>query len=99
MSRTTETRRQPVGAGVAEGGRRWAPDASTPGPRTAGSSSSAPTGPQILVVDDDADVRMLLTMYLALDGFVAEEADSAAGAVEAIRRRRPDLVLLDVMMP
>jgi two-component system, OmpR family, phosphate regulon response regulator PhoB len=57
------------------------------------------TGPQILVVDDDADIRVLLTMHLALDGFVAQEADSAAAALESIRRRRPDLVLLDVTMP
>jgi DNA-binding response OmpR family regulator len=42
---------------------------------------------------------MLITMYLALDGFVADEADSAGAALDAIRRRRPDLILLDVMMP
>jgi DNA-binding response OmpR family regulator len=55
--------------------------------------------PTILVVDDDPDVRLLLSMYLALDGFHAEEARDAAAAVDAIRRHRPDLVLLDVMMP
>jgi DNA-binding response OmpR family regulator len=57
------------------------------------------TAPSILVVDDDPDVRLLLSMYLALDGFHAEEARDAAVAVDAIRRHRPDLVLLDVMMP
>lgn len=53
----------------------------------------------VLVVDDDEDIRMLLTRYLALDGFGAEQASDAASALEAIRHRRPDLVLLDVMMP
>lgn len=57
------------------------------------------TGPRILVVDDDPDVRLLLRMHLTLDGFHAEEARDASAAVDAIRRRRPDLVLLDVMMP
>ena len=98
MSITPETRLHAVGAAVGAG-RRWAPEQSGPGAGGAGSPRPAPTGPQVLVVDDDADVRMLLTMYLALDGFVAEEADCAAAALEAIRRHRPDLVLLDVMMP
>ncbi len=58
-----------------------------------------PTGPRVLVVDDDEDIRMLLMRYLALDGFGAEQAGDAVSALEAIRHRRPDLVLLDVMMP
>ena len=53
----------------------------------------------VLVVDDDEDVRRMVSTYLALDGFEAQEANSAAAAVEAIRHDRPDLVLLDVMMP
>ena len=58
-----------------------------------------PARPHVLVVDDDEDIRMLLTRYLALDGFGADQAADAASALEAIRHRRPDLVLLDVMMP
>ena len=41
----------------------------------------------------------MVTTYLGLEGFVAAEASSAAAAVESIRDGRPDLVLLDVMMP
>ncbi|MGI8983533.1 MAG: response regulator [Acidimicrobiales bacterium] len=74
-----------------QSGGRPAPAAQRPG--------AGATGPNILVVDDDSDVRMLLRMYLALDGFRAEEACDAAAALAAIRRHRPDLVLLDVMMP
>ena len=63
------------------------------------SHSAGPTGPHVLVVDDDEDIRMLLTRYLALDGFGAEQAADATAALEAIRHRPPDLILLDVMMP
>jgi two-component system, OmpR family, phosphate regulon response regulator PhoB len=57
------------------------------------------SGAHVLVVDDDDDVRMMVSTYLALDGYRAQEANSAAAAVESIRHGRPDLVLLDVMMP
>lgn len=50
-------------------------------------------------MDDDEIVRMLVRRYLAQDGFDADEACDAATAQDAIRRRRPDLVLLDVVMP
>jgi two-component system phosphate regulon response regulator PhoB len=56
-------------------------------------------GPHVLVVDDDEIVRMLLLRYLAVDGFSVEEAADATAAVAAVRRRRPDLVVVDVMMP
>ena len=58
-----------------------------------------PTSSRVLVVDDDDDVRRMVTAYLGLEGFEAAEAASAAAAVESIRDARPDLVLLDVMMP
>ena len=77
--------------------RRWRTDAA-PAPRRK-NPSSATTGPNVLVVDDDDDVRMLMTMYLTLDGFNAQEARDAATALDAIRHHRPDMVLLDVMMP
>ncbi len=100
MTDTSERRLQPVGAGV--GGstttaRRWRTDHAAPARKP--NPGSATTGPNVLVVDDDADVRMLLTMYLALDGFHAQEAEDASSALDAIRRHRPDMVLLDVMMP
>jgi two-component system phosphate regulon response regulator PhoB len=101
MTDTSERRLHPVGAGVgAHPGtaRRWRTDHAAPAPRKAAPGTGT-TGPSVLVVDDDADVRMLLSMYLSLDGFHAEEAEDASAALEAIRRHRPDLVLLDVMMP
>ena len=53
----------------------------------------------ILVVDDDAAVRDSIATILALDGHeVIEAADGRAGEAE-IRRRVPDLVILDIFMP
>jgi len=53
----------------------------------------------ILVVDDDADQRTLLTTYLAGEGYSVAEADSGESALELIARQPVALVLLDVMLP
>lgn len=53
----------------------------------------------VLVVDDDPDLRKLIGDFLAGHGFRIETAASAAAMRLAIERQRPDLVILDVMMP
>jgi response regulator RpfG family c-di-GMP phosphodiesterase len=54
---------------------------------------------RILLVDDDAGLRALLrTTFEAVD-VELEEADDAPAATEAVRRHRPDVVVLDVRMP
>lgn len=53
----------------------------------------------VLVVDDDRSIRTMVKEYLTSDGFDVETVDSGAGAVQAVRRRPPDVVLLDVMLP
>lgn len=53
----------------------------------------------ILVVDDDADIRMVLRTNLEEEGFAVREADGGAAAIESIKGDPPDLVILDVMMP
>ena len=54
---------------------------------------------RILLVDDDAGLRALLrTTFEAVD-VELEEADDAPAATEAVRRHRPDVVVLDVHMP
>jgi len=55
--------------------------------------------PLVLVVDDDAMARLLERAALEQVGFRVEEADDGAAAVSAFERLRPDVVLLDVMMP
>ncbi len=53
----------------------------------------------ILIVDDDPDIALLVSHKLRAAGHdVAVEADGVAG-LEAVRRSRPDLVVLDWMMP
>ena len=61
----------------------------------------APSATSILVVDDDADTQRLLQRMLGIRGTEMEvlSATSGSQAIAAMRSRRPDLVLLDIMMP
>jgi two-component system, OmpR family, response regulator len=60
---------------------------------------AATASPRLLVVDDEATILELLSGSLRLAGFEVVTATSGAGAVRAAAASRPDLVLLDVMMP
>ncbi len=53
----------------------------------------------ILVVDDDDSIRSLLHQELSDAGYLIEEATNGKEALERIRKNRPDLIILDVMMP
>lgn len=53
----------------------------------------------VLVVDDEPDIRQLVKEILVDEGYQVSTAGNAAAAREALRRRRPDLVLLDIWMP
>src|SRR5450432_4044898 len=53
----------------------------------------------ILVVDDDDGIRSLLKQELTEAGYIVEEASNGKEAITKIRTVRPDLVILDVMMP
>ena len=55
--------------------------------------------PEILVVDDDPNIRRLEQLYLEKENFSVREAADGDGAVAEFRRLPPDLVLLDVMLP
>jgi excisionase family DNA binding protein len=57
------------------------------------------SGPPVLVVDDDAGMRELVRIQLEREGYAVQEAASAAEGLAAIESRKPDLILLDVMMP
>ncbi|MDB4968602.1 MAG: response regulator receiver modulated diguanylate cyclase [Myxococcales bacterium] len=54
---------------------------------------------EILIVDDDPDVRVFVRAVLESDGHQVIEAGSGQEAIQRLRIRRPSLVLLDVMMP
>ena len=53
---------------------------------------------RILVVEDDADVRTLLTRYLEIEGYEIHQAVDARSAYQALSDWLPDLMLLDVML-
>ena len=53
---------------------------------------------KILLVDDHSDIRQLMRLTLGRS-FEILEAEDGAAALEVVRRQRPSLVVLDVMMP
>ena len=55
--------------------------------------------PRVLVVDDEEHITELVAMGLGYNGFDVERAASGRAALEAIERRKPDLIVLDVMLP
>jgi two-component system KDP operon response regulator KdpE len=57
------------------------------------------TGANILVVDDEPQIRRVLRSTLSSQGYVITDAKSGEEALESFRKERPDLVLLDVNMP
>ena len=56
-------------------------------------------GPSVLVVEDDPVLGPALMQRLRLEGFRPRLAASGAAAVEACTAEKPDLVILDVMLP
>jgi two-component system alkaline phosphatase synthesis response regulator PhoP len=57
------------------------------------------SGELILVVDDEANIIDLVTLYLERDGFRVESAADGVSALEMIRQDEPSLVVLDIMLP
>ena len=53
----------------------------------------------ILIAEDDADIRNLLTLYLQSEGYEVDAYDNGADALAGARAHLPDLAILDVMMP
>jgi len=53
----------------------------------------------ILVVDDDTTNLMVIEKMLKTQGFIVEQATSGQEALDKVRKRLPDVILLDVMMP
>ncbi len=59
----------------------------------------AGTKPQLLVVDDDEDIRALLRLLLERAGYVVDDQADGRAALRAFHKGNHDLVLLDVTMP
>ena len=54
---------------------------------------------KILVVDDDANICELLRLYLTKEGYQVTVANDGEEGLEKFNQVKPDMVLLDVMMP
>ncbi|MEK6646717.1 MAG: response regulator [Candidatus Firestonebacteria bacterium] len=55
--------------------------------------------PIVLIVDDELDTLIILRILLESKGYDVEEAHNGVEALEKIKTKKPDLILLDVMMP
>jgi excisionase family DNA binding protein len=64
-----------------------------------GPAGKAKDGPLVLCVDDDEKVLELVRVTLEFEGYVVRVAGSADEGLAAIEEAKPDLILLDVMMP
>ena len=53
----------------------------------------------MLVIDDEAPIRLLCRVNLEAENMIVLEASDGPSGLETARRERPDIVLLDVMMP
>ena len=54
---------------------------------------------KVLIVEDDPNIAQLLQLYLEKEGFETQIAPDGGKGVELFRSFRPDLVLLDLMLP
>lgn len=54
---------------------------------------------KVMLIEDDADLYALLKYNLEKEGFVLVGSQTGKGAIELCRRERPDLILLDIMLP
>jgi two-component system response regulator MprA len=64
-----------------------------------GAGGSGIASARVLVVDDEPAVREALARSLAFEGYEVAEAADGVAALEQVERTRPDLVVLDVLMP
>lgn len=54
---------------------------------------------KILIVDDDKDIRNLISVYLENEGFYTQKVEDAIKALKLLEERDFDLIILDIMMP
>ena len=54
---------------------------------------------EVLIVDDDPDIRGILAFTMEDAGYVVREAGDGAEAIAAMEKRPPDCIVLDLMMP
>jgi len=68
-------------------------------PVVAVSTSQTEQNNTILVVDDESPIRKLLREQLEAEGYIVREAKDGMDAITQVRKKSPDLIILDVIMP
>ena len=100
LDRLTEPARPSVVAQAAKPTPQPEPAASNPAVVATGAGEATPRRrPLVLVVDDEADLVELIGMNLERNGHDVISAVNGHDALKLARERRPDLILLDLMMP
>lgn len=56
-------------------------------------------GKTVLLVDDEEQIRELLSLYFVPEGFQVAEAANGAEALLKVQEVKPDIIILDIMMP
>ena len=54
---------------------------------------------KILIVEDEANIRELLRLYMEREGYAVIEAENGVEGIKQWKSEKPDMILLDVMMP
>ena len=62
-------------------------------------ASAGATSAQVLVVEDERDIAALVAYHLTKEGYRVRTVSTGAEALDAVRSERPDLVVLDLMLP
>jgi len=62
-------------------------------------NNGSATSPRVLVVDDEPNIVDVIAMALRFQGFAVEPAGSGQAALAAVGEFKPDLIVLDVMLP
>lgn len=70
-----------------------------PLPRTLNDIMGAAIGKKILVVEDEQDIAQLVQHYLQKEGFRSVTAMSGVDALKKVKEEKPDLIVLDLMLP
>ncbi len=83
---------------IARGGKVTTPGA-TAGHNGGRSHTSDGKGALVLVVDDDKDIRLLLSVLLKNAGYRVETAGNGLEALKFIKVTKPDVIVLDIVMP
>lgn len=60
---------------------------------------SGTTGKRVLIVDDEPDVVEVVEFNLRNAGYIVESADTGKDALDKVKNRTPDLIILDLMLP